>query len=198
MVQRDQEDTMNILNNPKYTGIVWLVVRLWLGYEWLTAGIEKVFGEGNAVWVGPKAGTAVTGFLNGAIAKSALAPGFDPIKTPHPAVQEWYASLAQNYFLPNATAFSYLVAYGEVLVGIALIVGIFTHFSALMGVLMNLAYLFAGTVSTNPQLLVLGLTIVLVGGIAVGYYGVDYFARPIEEKLFKGARNRLSHTPQPI
>jgi thiosulfate dehydrogenase [quinone] large subunit len=198
MVQRDQEDIMNILNNPKYTGIAWLVVRLWLGYEWLTAGIEKAFGEGSAAWVGPKAGTAVTGFLNGAIAKSALAPGFDPVKNPHPAVQEWYASLVQNYFLPNATAFSYLVAYGEVLVGIALIVGIFTHFAALMGALMNLSYLLAGTVSTNPQLLVLGLTIALVGGIAVGYYGIDYFARPIEEKLVKGARSRLSHTPQPI
>ena len=189
---------MNILNIPKYTGIAWLVVRLWLGYEWLTAGWEKAFGEGSALWVGPKAGAAVTGFLNGAIAKSALAPGFDVAKTPHPAVQEWYAVLVQNYFLPNATAFSYLVAYGEILVGIALIVGIFTRFSAVMGVLMNLAYLFAGTTSTNPQLLVVGLTIALVGGLAVGYYGLDYFARPIEEKLFKGARTRLDHTPQPV
>ena len=183
---------MKALNNPKITGIVWLVVRLWLGYEWLSAGIEKVFGEGSAAWVGPKAGTAVAGFLKGAIAKSPLAPGFD-VTNAHPAVQLWYAQLAQNVFLPNAALFSYMVAFGELLVGVALIVGLFTRFSALMGVLMNLAYLFAGTVSTNPNLLVVGLVIVLVGGLAVSYYGLDYFARPIEQKLYR----RVIHAPQP-
>ncbi|HJZ49249.1 MAG TPA: DoxX family membrane protein [Roseiflexaceae bacterium] len=178
---------MKALNQPKYTGIIWLFVRLWLGYEWLTAGIEKVFGEGNAVWIGPKAGTAVAGFLKGAIAKSPLAADFDPIKNAHPAVQGWYATLARDVFLPNATALSYMVAYGEILVGIALILGIFTHFAALMGVVMNLSYLFAGTTSTNPQMLVVGLIIFLVGGVAVGFYGLDYFARPIELKILRRA-----------
>lgn len=176
---------MNALRNPKYAGMLWLIARLWLGYQWLTAGIEKVFGEGSAVWVSPKAGTAVKGFLLGAIKQSSLAPGFDPAKNPYPAVQTWYAYLVQNVFLPNATLFSYLVAFGELLVGIALIVGIFTHFAALMGVLLNLAFLFAGATSTNPQMLVVGLTIVLAGGVAVGYYGVDFFARPIERRFLE-------------
>ena len=186
---------MNALRNPKYSGIIWLVVRLWLGYEWLVAGIEKVFGEGSAAWVGNKAGSGVAGFLKGAIAKSALNPALPEAQAAHPAVQTWYATLAQNVFLPNATLFSYLVAYGELLVGIALIVGIFTHFAALMGVIMNLAYLFAGTTSTNPQMLVVGLTIALVGGVAVGDYGVDFFARPIEIKLAR--RTHLLPTAQP-
>ncbi len=183
---------MKALNQPKYTGMLWLVLRLWLGYEWLTAGIEKAFGEGNAVWVGPKAGTAVAGFLQGAIAKSPLAPGFDAANG-HPAVQQWYATLAQNVFLPNATAFSYLVVVGEILVGIALIVGLFTHFAALMGVIMNLSYLFAGTTSTNPQMLVVGMVILLAGGVAVGYYGLDFFARPVEQKFLV----RAHLAPQP-
>src|SRR5262249_39795061 len=121
---------MKALQQPKYIGIIWLLARLWLGYEWFSAGIEKVFGAGSAVWVGDKAGVAVSGFLKGAIAQSALAPGFDPVKTPHPAVQQWYAELVQNVLLPNAPLFSYLVAYGELLVGLALILGIFTHFAA--------------------------------------------------------------------
>ena len=183
---------MKALNQPKYTGILWLVVRLWLGYEWISAGIEKVFGEGSAAWVGPKAGTGVLGFLKGALAKSALAPDFDPANA-HPAVQTWYAYLVRDVFMPNATAFSYLVACGELLVGIALILGIFTHFAALMGALMNLAYLFAGTTSTNPQLLVVGLIVFLVGGVAVGYYGLDFFARPIELKILR----RAHLVPQP-
>ncbi len=181
---------MNALKNPKYSGLVWLVVRLWLGYEWLTAGIEKVFGAGSAAWIGPKAGTGVAGFLKGAIAKSPLA---DPTNA-HPAVQLWYAQLAQNVFLPNATVFSYLVSFGELMVGVALIVGLFTRFAALMGIIMNLAYLFAGTVSTNPNLLVVGMVILLVGGVAVSYYGLDFFARPIEQKLYR----RITHAPQPV
>jgi thiosulfate dehydrogenase [quinone] large subunit len=190
-----EEHTMKALNQPKYTGILWLVVRLWLGYEWVTAGFEKVFGAGSAAWVGPKAGTAITGFLKGAIAKSALAPDFDPTNA-HPAVQTWYAYLVRDVFLPNATAFSYVVAYGEILVGVALILGIFTHFAALMGAIMNLSYLFAGTTSTNPQMLVIGLVILLAGGVAIGYYGLDFFARPIELKVFQRARTRLVHRPQ--
>lgn len=60
-----------------------------------------------------------------------------------------------------------------------------------MGVIMNLGYLFAGTTSTNPQILVVGLTIVLVGGVAVGFYGLDYFVRPIEQRLIKRVCPRI-------
>jgi thiosulfate dehydrogenase (quinone) large subunit len=182
---------METLKQPRYTGILWLLARLWLGYSWFTGGFEKVFGEGNAAWVGDKAGAAVTGFLKGALAKSALAPDYDPIKNPHPAVQEWYAILVRDVFLPNATLFSYLVAFGELLVGVALIVGIFTQFAALMGVLLNLAFLFAGTTSTNPQMLVVGMVILLAGGVAAGYYGLDRFALPIERQIIERTRTRL-------
>jgi len=68
-------------------------------------------------------------------------------------------------------------------VGLALILGIFAHFAALMGVLMNLAFLLAGSTSTNPQLLVVGITIVRVGGVAVGTYGLDYFAQPMLKRI---------------
>jgi hypothetical protein len=44
-------------------------------------------------------------------------------------------------------------------------------------------------------MLVVGLTIVLVGGGAVGYYGIDYFARPIERKLAR--RVHVAPTVQP-
>lgn len=183
---------MEALKTPQFTGIFWLFARLWLGYSWITGGIEKVFGEKSVGWVGAEAGKSVTGFLNGAIAKSALAPGYDAVATPRPVVQTWYAELVQDVFLPNATLFSYLVAYGELLVGLALILGIFTHFAALMGVLMNLSFLFAGTISTNPNMLVVGLAIALAGGVAAGYYGLDYFARPVEKQLFA----RLVQRPQ--
>ncbi len=39
----------------------------------------------------------------------------------------------------NARFFNYLVAYGEVLVGLALVNGVVTNFAALMGIVMNLS-----------------------------------------------------------
>src|SRR5690606_40540407 len=102
------------------------VVRVWLGWQWLQAGIHKV---GAPAWTGENAGAAVAGFVNGAIAKAA---GENPV------VQGWYASFLENFVLPNTKLFGYLVAYGEVLVGIGLILGAFTGFAALAGAFMNL------------------------------------------------------------
>ncbi|MFK7603611.1 DoxX family membrane protein [Deinococcus sp. SM5_A1] len=104
------------------------------------------------VWVGEKAGAAVSGFLTGALAKT----GGD-----HPDVSGWYAWFLQHVALPNAAAFSYLVAYGEVLVGVALIVGLFTGIAAFFGGVMNASYLVAGTISTNPLLFILATCLAL-------------------------------------
>ena len=46
---------------------VWLVVRVYLGYLWLMAGIGKVMKGG---WIGQGAGGAVKGFAQGAIAQT--------------------------------------------------------------------------------------------------------------------------------
>jgi thiosulfate dehydrogenase [quinone] large subunit len=124
--------------------------------------------------VGDKAGVAVTGFLRGALARA---------EGGSPQVQAWYADFVREVTLPNASLFSYLVAYGEVLVGLALVLGLVTNFAAGMGIVMNLAYLFAGTISKNPQMLVAEVAIALAG-IAAGYYGVDRYLMP-------GLRERL-------
>ncbi|MZP30505.1 DoxX family membrane protein [Heliobacterium undosum] len=146
--------------------LLWLLVRLWVGYQWLTSGLEKV---NNPVWTGDKAGVAVTGFLNGALAKAG--------EGAHPEVHGWYADFIRAVALPNAKLFSYLVAYGEVLVGIALILGFFTYFAALAGAIMNLAYLWAGTSSTNPELLALQLFLLTAGPVAWAI-GLDRYVMP--------------------
>src|SRR6476469_4927467 len=102
----------------RVTGIAWLLVRLVLAYEWITAGTEKL---SSTAWVGNQVPTGIHGFLAGAIGKATGA---------HPAVFGWYADFLKNVALPNETVFSYMVAYVEFLVGIALLVGIFTKWAA--------------------------------------------------------------------
>ena len=147
---------------------LWAVIRIYLGYEWLVAGWGKLTNPAG-VWVGAKAGTAVAGFIKGALAKT----GGD-----HPDVSGWYASFLQNIALPNAVVFSYLVTFGEILVGVALILGLLTGIAAFFGGFMNASYLFAGTVSTNPVLLLLAIFIILAWRVA-GYWGLDRWALPM-------------------
>ena len=143
----------------------WLILRLYVGYEWLMAGWGKV---NNPAWVGPGAGTALTGFVTNALT---LTGG------EHPSVQPYYAYFLQNIVLPNAALWSYLVAFGELAVGIGLILGMLTGIAAFFGGFMNVSYLMAGTVSTNPILFVLATWLVLAWKTA-GWWGLDRWLLP--------------------
>jgi thiosulfate dehydrogenase [quinone] large subunit len=145
--------------------LLWLLLRLYLGYQWVAAGWEKVT---SPVWVGPKAGVALTGFLQGALQKAG---------GEHPSVSGWYATYLKEFVLPNAPFFSHLVAYGELLVGIAMILGLFTGVAAFFGAFMNMSYLFAGTVSTNPLMFLCELFLILAWRVA-GWYGLDRYILP--------------------
>ena len=144
---------------------IWLIARLYVGWIWLEAGLEKVQ---NPAWTGSTAGVAMKGFIMGAIAKAS---------GEHPAVQDWYAGFLNSVVIPNISVFSYLVAYGELLVGIALILGIFTGIAAFFGGFMNMNFLLAGTVSVNPILFLFELFLILAWRVA-GWWGLDRYLLP--------------------
>lgn len=146
---------------------LWTLVRLYVGYEWLIAGWGKATNPAG-VWVGDKAGAAVTGFLTGALKKTS---------GDHPDVQGYYGWFIQHVALPNATFLSYAVTFGEIFVGVALILGLFTGIAAFFGGLMNTNYLMAGTVSSNPMLFVLATLLVLAWRTS-GYWGLDRWLLP--------------------
>jgi thiosulfate dehydrogenase [quinone] large subunit len=72
------------------------------------------------------------------------------------------------------TWFGPLVAFGEVLIGLGLIVGAFVGIAAFFGALMNWSFIMAGSASTNGFLLLLAILLILAWKVA-GYYGADYF-----------------------
>jgi thiosulfate dehydrogenase (quinone) large subunit len=158
---------------------VWLIVRLYCGYEWLTAGWEKVFGvsisfgsfgEVTQSWIfGAHPGSAMQGFINGALSKAGGA---------QPGISGWYAWFLQNIVLPHTTLFSYLIAFGELFVGLGLIFGALTGIAAFCGLFMNINYLLAGSVSSNPILAMFAVLLILAWRIA-GYYGLDRYLLPL-------------------
>ena len=163
---------------------VWLILRLWLGYEWLAAALGK-WAEGG--WVGGGAGEAVKGFAQGAIAQTT---------GEHPQVTGWYASFLEHVVVPNAALFSYLVILGETLVGIALILGAFTGIAAFFGLFMNASFIFAGTAGANPLMAIVAILIVLAWRVG-GWWGLDRWILPAigvpgaPGKLFGGHRSAV-------
>lgn len=154
---------LSTLRNDKFA-ILWTIVRIYLGWQWIQSGWHKVTG-----------GFDATGFLKGAIGKAS---------GDHPAVQGWYGAFLEDFALPNVGLFNVLIPWGEFLVGLGLILGMFTTVALLGGAFMNLNFMLAGTTSTNPILYTIAI-ILLVMGPAAYRYGVDYYLLPWLKQLRK-------------
>jgi len=143
---------------------LWLIIRLYAGYEWLTAGYEKLQNPG---WW---SGDALASFWANAV--KVPADGRSPIN------YEWYRNFIQ-FMLDSHwyTWFSKLVMFGEVLIGIALIVGAFVGMAAFLGGFMNFNYIMAGSASSNGLLFTLAVILVLAWKVA-GWYGLDRYLLP--------------------
>ena len=152
----------------------WLVVRLYVGYEWLYAGYEKFE---NAAWFGN--GSALLGFWKGAVAIPA-APARAAITF------DWYRSFLQ-FLIDSGSAplFAKAITLGEMAVGLGLIVGAFVGIAAFFGALMNMNFMLAGSASTNPVLFFLAIGLILAWKIA-GYYGLDRVLLPIVNTPWHG------------
>lgn len=155
----------------------WFLIRVYVGWIWIGAGWEKVRSD---AWVGAHAGMALTGFLKGALQKTT---------GPHPDVQAWYAWFLEHVVLPHAASWAHLVAYGELLVGVALLAGALAGIAAFFGLFMNLNYLLSGTVSINPILFTLSIGLILAWRIS-GYVGVDAFLLPMLGNRWSPKRTR--------
>ena len=141
---------------------LWLIVRVYVGYTWLAAGWEKLSG---GKWAG---GEPLKGFWT-----KALAPDESPIAV------GWYHNFIQ-YMLDNQwyTFFAQLVMWGELLVGVGLILGALTGIAAFFGAFMNWNYIMAGSASTNGWLGVLAIFLILAWKVA-GWYGLDRWLLPL-------------------
>lgn len=163
---------MNIFKHKGFN-IIWTLLRVWLGYNWLISGIGKFK---NPAWVGDKAGVAIEGFFKGAIANST---------GQYPTVPAWYAGFVEKFAMPYSKLFTYLVPIGETLVGISLILGALTIVGLIGGAFMNFNYLLAGAGGVNTIMYTVAILLLVVGSSAY-YIGLDrVLVFPILRKYFE-------------
>lgn len=150
---------------------VWLLVRLYVGWAWLDAGWHKVIDAG-----------AKTNYMIDGAGILAFWQRIAAVPAPpaRPTITyDWYRGFIQFLIDSHAeVVMGKVIAIGETAVGVALIFGAFVGVAAVAGAFMNLNFMLAGSASTNPVLLLLGILLVLAWKTA-GYIGLDRFLLPL-------------------
>jgi len=156
---------LRALFDTTHFSLLWLAIRLFVGLQWLESGVGKL---SSPAWM--ETGEALRGFWERAVTI--------PESGRPPITYDWYRSFLQGMLDSGSyTWFAKLIAVGEVLIGIALIVGIFVGIAAFFGAFMNFNFLLAGSSSTNPVLFLLALLLMAAWKVA-GYYGIDRWLLP--------------------
>jgi thiosulfate dehydrogenase (quinone) large subunit len=148
------------LKGPKMS-IIWTVLRIWLGIQWIEAGFNKI-----------TSGFDATGFIQGA------SPG-----------AKWYGVFFESFAVPNAELFNILIPWGEFLVGLGLILGAATIPALVGGAFMNFNFLMVGAGAVDVIFYTTAFILILTGRGSY-YYGVDRFAIPYVKEMFNKRKVR--------
>ncbi len=167
---------------------LWLPLRLYAGYVWIAASLPKI---GNPRWV--QTGEALKDFWQNAVQTQ-----------PKPMIEVgWYRELIQTLLNAQAyTWFAKVVAYGELAIGLLLVLGALTGVAALAGAFLNWNYVMAGSASLNGLLLLIELLLILswktAGWIGLDRWFLTYLGTPWSPgRLFQRRRNPTPISPSP-
>ncbi|MBM7606292.1 thiosulfate dehydrogenase [quinone] large subunit [Metabacillus crassostreae] len=141
----------NFLKNSLFIAAAFVLARIYLSYMWLSNAENKIMYD----------------FSIGSMLESQVNSGVLP---------SWWAGFMKLFVLPNTNLFEALVTVGEFSVGIALLLGVFTRFSAIMGALMNFSFLMTFQATLDLQMLIIHLIIILLAGNA-GRIGLDPYIK---------------------
>jgi thiosulfate dehydrogenase [quinone] large subunit len=159
------------LRQSKVASIAWLAVRVWIGCMWVQAGWSKVFGAENPAFLHNN-GAGVAGFAGHGV-----------------AAYSWWGSIMHSFVVPNASWIAVIVAFGELAIGLGLVVGFLTRTAAVCSLILLITYIMSGTAGVTGfyalcALIVLATwrtsTWIGVDGIISGFRLLRHNAVPIE------------------
>lgn len=173
------------LSRSKAAGTLFLGLRVFLGWQFLHAGLDKFQ---NPAWM--ESGSAIRGFWLNAVAIPA-APARPSIT--YPLYRAFLQTLIEGH---HERWFTYLIVFGEILIGVGILLGGLTAVAAFFAMIMNFSFMYAGTVSSNPTLLLMALVVIYCWRTA-GWVGLDYWFLPILGTPWDRFPRRTQNTQPP-
>ena len=168
------------VKESKLMAVGWLAMRVWLGIMWIQAGWAKLFGAENPYFLHHN-GAGVAGF----------AAHGSPAYT-------WWGHFLTGFVVPNAGWIGVLVAVSELVIGVALVAGLFTRIAALGSLALLFTYVMSGTASVCAWYALFAI-VILVMWRTSSWIGIDglisnYRQRRHHERgLHTPIRRFLSH-----
>ena len=161
--------------------VVWLVARLYFGYEWMHAGWEKITGTEGSFWTWHLGFSQDASWVRSAKPLQGTVGYFiqNAGQGPHSAVNYgWYAAFLRWLGHPGpAAVFAKIISLGEFAIGIALIIGLFTGIAAFLAGTLTMSFGLAGVAGVNPVFFLFEVLLILAWRNA-GYYGLDRYVLP--------------------
>lgn len=162
-------------------GFIVLFATVTAGYSFMDAAWAK---WNDPAWTGHQSGAAVSGFI-----KSAEQKAVKSDKNPHPDVLPATRDVNNAFFKAHARLFAWMIALGELLLPIGLLILLCLRFPgsrplalcfAGLAALMNLLYMFEGSSGLNPPMLFMWLAVVWLLATmpaAARFYAIDVRGR---------------------
>jgi len=176
-----------------------LVLRMYVGYKWLSEGLTKlpsIIADPSKIFLIPAP------LVDGATAATAAAPAAGAEVTVHAATTAVVALPVPNFiakivkwsmdaffytgdggYTVLATVFQTGMVIAEILVGLMLIVGLFSALASLLSIAMGMMIWTSGMAPTE-MLWYLSAGIALIGGSG-STFGCDYYVLPVLKKYWK-------------
>lgn len=165
-VQFDDPRLARFLFSTPAASWIWLVVRVYLGYEWAHAGWDKVTGDPS--WL--SSSEPLKGFVGYTLQGAGQGP--------HSAINYgWYAAFLRWVGGSGAGIVSKAVPLGELAVGVGLILGLFTGIAAFFGGMLSMSFGLAGVAGVNPAYFLMEVLLIMAWRNA-GYIGLDRIVLP--------------------
>lgn len=152
--------TISVGNGPDKWSSFWLsIIRITIGGLWIKSGVQKVL-DGKFT---EKIEGTIAYLLSGDV------PG-------------WFVTLFETYVTPNAALWAQIVQWGEIAIGILLIIGLFVNLAVLVGIVFNTTFFFLASWS-SPSTWSLNLLLIVIQVVLLLASGSK--AISIDKKLFR-------------
>jgi thiosulfate dehydrogenase (quinone) large subunit len=161
------------LGESRIAAVGWAAARIWLGIMWIQAGKAKLWGSENSAFL-HHGGAGVHGFATAGIKLASYS---------------WWGHFLHGFVLPNSGWIGVAISVSEFVIGIALVLGVFTPGFAFLALGLNVVYMFSGTAGVNPVYAIFAVVLILAwrtsgwigaDGLAMGYLQRRHNAPGIE------------------